>query len=123
MPILFTALVLGMLAAPAQAQSAPAGVIAKPPVPINPGSWVMNQDYPKEAIKAREHGLTSFVLDVDRDGKVTGCTLTLSSGSALLDATTCSLLTRRARFVPARDARGKRVPATYRNRFNWMLPE
>lgn len=96
--------------------------IAKPLQPRNPGSWVTNDDYPSAAIRSEASGTTGFRLDVDASGKVTNCTVTSSSGNALLDSTACSLLRRRARFGPAEDASGNKIPAVYSNRFRWELP-
>jgi protein TonB len=54
---------------------------------------------------------------------VTNCTVTGSSGSALLDSTACSLLRRRARFTPAEDASGNKIPANYSGKFRWEIPK
>lgn len=89
----------------------------------NPGTWVTNADYPAAAVQAKESGTTGFSLDIGTDGRVTNCTVTSSSGSALLDTTTCTLLTRRARFTPARDNKGNPAPDTFSSRFRWTLPE
>jgi len=89
----------------------------------NPGSWVTNDDYPAAALRAEQAGTTSFRLDVDAGGRVTNCTVTGSSGSSLLDNTACSLLKRRARFGPAEDSSGNKIPATYSNRFRWEIPK
>lgn len=97
--------------------------IAKPLQPRNPGSWVTNDDYPSAAIRAEASGTTGFRLDVDASGKVSNCTVTSSSGNALLDSTACALLRRRARFGPAEDASGNKIPAVYSNRFRWELPK
>lgn len=97
--------------------------IAKPLAARNPGSWVTNDDYPAAALRAEQAGTTSFRLDVDAGGRVTNCTVTGSSGSALLDNTACSLLKRRARFGPAEDSNGNKIPATYSNRFRWEIPK
>jgi protein TonB len=108
------------LAQAAQAQNAPP-FVAKVATPINPAGWVTNNDYPKAARKAGEQGMVLFHLDIDRDGKVTACTVTRSSGSARLDERTCSLMMARGRFTPAKDAAGNRIPASYNNRVNWRL--
>ena len=88
----------------------------------SPQSWVTNDDYPAAALRAEQAGTTGFRLDVDATGKVTNCTVTSSSGSALLDNTACSLLKRRARFNAAEDASGNKIPAPYSSRFTWKIP-
>jgi TonB family protein len=80
-------------------------------------------DYPAEALRNGEQGIVSFELAVGVDGQVTGCTITNSSGSSLLDSTTCSILVRRARFKPATDASGKPLPDTFTGKIVWRLPE
>lgn len=95
----------------------------KRPTPSgSPQSWVLNDDYPKAALRARMEGTTGFALQIDAEGRVTGCTVTSSSGHALLDDTTCSLLTARARFTPAENAQGVKIASEWRSRFRWELP-
>lgn len=91
--------------------------------PIEPSSWVMDDDYPPAAIRAREQGTVAFSLSVDGAGHVTTCTVVVSSGSGTLDAATCAILMQRAKFEPALDATGKPISAIYYNRFRWELPE
>lgn len=107
-------------ASPAPAIVTPAPV--PPPGPIGPQTWVTNQDYPAEAIRAGESGTVAFRLDVDAAGKVSGCTVTASSGSATLDRATCDILRARARFEPALDRQGRAVASTWSSRFRWELP-
>lgn len=89
----------------------------------SPGSWIEYTDYPMNAAREGTEGTTAFRLDVDRLGVPTRCTVTTSSGSAILDTTACDKLMIRARFTPAKDAKGKAVPDTYNGRINWRLPE
>ncbi|MES2444625.1 MAG: energy transducer TonB [Pseudomonadota bacterium] len=103
----------------ARAQDAPK---ARAVEPLSPGSWMTSDDYPRAALRAHEEGITHFQLAVDTRGKVKRCAITSSSGSPLLDSTACTLLTARARFNPARNARGRAVAATYRSRFIWAIP-
>ncbi|MET0377319.1 MAG: energy transducer TonB [Rhizorhabdus sp.] len=87
-----------------------------------PQSWVTNDDYPAAALRSESEGTTGVRLDVDASGKVSNCTVTSSSGSSLLDNTACSLLRRRARFNPAEDASGNKIPASWPGRFTWKMP-
>lgn len=93
------------------------------PTPLGPQQWVTNADYPAAAIAAREQGTVSFRLDVSAEGRVTGCTITGSSTSSILDSSTCGLMVRRARYNPARDATGKAIASTYNSRFRWVIPK
>ena len=80
-------------------------------------------DYPVEAIKREEQGTVSFQLAINRRGRVSKCSIVGSSGSKALDQATCSILKTRARFAPARDEQGKRVPDNYSGRVRWELPD
>ncbi|HYJ83565.1 MAG TPA: energy transducer TonB [Allosphingosinicella sp.] len=88
----------------------------------NLASLFSDQDYPAEAVAAREQGMVGFTLDVGPDGRAMRCEVTRTSGSPSLDATTCRLLRSRARFTPATDAKGQAVADTIRGRIVWVLP-
>jgi TonB family protein len=91
--------------------------------PGKPGVWITDADYPFAALRAGESGIVRFRLDISVEGRVMGCTITASSGSALLDSTTCRLLRRRALFAPAVGEDGIRRPASYSGQYEWRLPE
>lgn len=109
----------------------PPAVITPPPPPPavavrltprgSPGSWVTNDDYPPSAQRDGVEGVTGFNLTVGPDGRVTGCAITASSGSSLLDDTACRLLTRRARFNPGKDESGAATGGSYAGRFRWQI--
>ncbi len=100
---------------------------ARPVAPARPhGSptdWVTNDDYPSAALRAEESGTVGFRLTIDETGKVSACEVTSSSGSQILDGTTCALFQRRGRFWPARDEAGNPVISSYSNRLRWEIPE
>jgi protein TonB len=87
----------------------------------NLASLIRNGDYPEAADKAMEQGFVHFELDVGANGRVTACRVTGSSGSASLDAATCTIMVKRARFVPARDAGGAATSGTVRSRIGWFM--
>ncbi|MEA3050626.1 MAG: periplasmic protein TonB [Sphingomonadales bacterium] len=102
-----------------------------PPAPVkvqpakakaNLASLFSDEDYPASAQRNGESGTTGFRLEVGSNGRVTGCQVTSSSGSAALDAATCRLLTSRARFTPAHDSSGQPTSDTYGGRITWRLP-
>jgi protein TonB len=104
----------------------PAGTsaLALRPRPLGrPGEWVTEADYPTTALRLDHAGTVGFVLTVSAKGRVTGCEITRSSGFAELDAATCALLQRRARFEAARDAAGQPAAGTYANAVRWQLPD
>ena len=80
-------------------------------------------DYPSRALRNEEQGTVRARLTIDSRGRVSGCTITQSSGSAELDSTTCRLLERRARFDPATDSNGNRVEGSYTTPpITWRIP-
>lgn len=88
----------------------------------NPGLWVVTMDYPARSLNIEEEGTVGFRLTVGVDGRAVGCMVTSSSGSAALDAATCSNVTRRARFDPALDDKGNPTTGYYSNRVTWRIP-
>ena len=89
----------------------------------NPGSWVTTQDYRSSWINRELTGTTGFTLKIGTSGRVESCLVTRSSGHDVLDAATCDLVTRRARFDPARDDAGNKTSGTFTNSVRWQLPD
>jgi TonB family protein len=85
-------------------------------------SYVTNDDYPAAAMRAEQSGVTHFRLTISAHGQVVDCAVTASSGSALLDSTSCSLFRRRGRFVPARDAAGAETEGSFLMALHWDMP-
>ncbi len=118
-----------MAAAPAQAGQGPEAVpgFAPPAVAAtpagDPGTWVLPEDYPSAALQGSKEGMTGFVLDIDSAGRVDQCSVTQSSGASDLDEATCRLITQRALFKPAVDARGQAMPGRFRSRVKWVIPQ
>ncbi len=97
--------------------------LSEPPRPANNiGNWVTTYDYPGEALWKRMEGMVGFRLDIDTEGRVTGCHIQSSSAPPILEVATCDLVRSRARFRAARDAGGKPVKAYYINRVRWTPP-
>lgn len=84
--------------------------------------WITAQDYPAEALSGNLEGRVAFILTVSPQGTVTDCRIVVSSGSVLLDETTCRLVSERAHFIPARDANEKPVAGGYSGSIRWALP-
>ena len=89
----------------------------------NPGNWVTNNDYRTSWINRGFEGSASFTLMIDARGRVSGCTITRSTGHSALDDATCSLLERRGRFDPAKDSSGNATSGTFRSSITWTIPE
>ena len=102
----------------------PDSKVPMPPIPRgNPGNWATSNDYPTTALRNGIEGNTAFRVKVDVTGKVEECEVTESSGSGDLDATTCDLIMRRARFIPAQDGKGNFIAGTWSSRVRWQIPE
>lgn len=95
-----------------------------PPVPTGrPGDWISDNDYPRTPLANHVSGIVGFELSVAANGIPSGCEITKSSKDADLDAVTCQLISRRAHFIPAKDADGKPVAGVYRSSVRWQLPD
>lgn len=88
----------------------------------DPQRWVTTDDYRGNWIRQEMTGRARFRLDIAADGRVTRCTITGSSGHPELDAATCTLVSKRARFQPARGGGGEPVAGSYANTIDWQLP-
>jgi len=88
----------------------------------NLASYISDADYPAAGHAQHMQGIISLRLTVGTDGRVTNCDILSSSGFPLLDQTTCTLLAARARFTPARDARGNPTTDVVSARIGWIEP-
>ena len=86
-------------------------------------SYFSSDDYPAAALRAEEDGRNLIRIEVGPDGRVYGCTVVESTGSRALDSASCRLVSRRARFRPARDSRGNPVHDTVIASIVWQIPE
>lgn len=116
--------VVPIIAPPAPVAPPPPRVQPKQPTPKgNPANWATTNDYPTRALREEREGTTGFRVSVGPDGRVTGCSVTSSSGSPDLDDATCANVTRRARFNPATDGEGQPTSGSYSNRVRWVIPK
>lgn len=89
-----------------------------------PAEWVSGnidgyRDYPRAAREAGIGGALITRYVIDSRGRVIQCAIVESSGSELLDATTCRLVIARFRFAPARDASGQPVEDVQLDHHRW----
>lgn len=88
------------------------------------GNWISDADYPSRAQNEEREGSVRYRLAIGPDGRVTGCEVTGSSGHADLDAATCSLITRRAKFNPAISGdTGQPIAGSFSGSVRWTLPK
>ena len=83
-----------------------------------------DSDYPASAQAAGAQGTAQAQLTIGPDGRVVGCSLVRSTGNGALDAATCNILRRRAKFTPAHDTSGAATTDTYTTPpITWRLAE
>jgi periplasmic protein TonB len=92
------------------AMAAPADTVPAKPISTMPhiiAGQIGESDYPRKARREDLTGETRAMLRVSRAGRVTRCSISRSSGHAILDARVCELALTRLRLAPARDTEGK----------------
>jgi protein TonB len=110
---------------------APAGPPPAPPAPSqargartkNERSWAarIQENYPARALREEIEGTVGVRVSVTPDGRATGCSVTASSGSDILDAAACAGMERYARFDPALDNAGNPTTGSYSTRITYKL--
>jgi len=77
--------------------------------------------YPREELKQGRQGRVAAVININRKGKPTGCSIIRTSGYAGLDQATCDFALRKIRFEPALDFYGKPVSSKDVFEMNWKF--
>ncbi len=88
-----------------------------------PSRWVTDRDYKSRWIREGLSGVARFTLQIDANGRVSDCAITRSTGHSVLDDATCTLVSDRARFTPARGSDGAITAGTYSSAVQWSIPE
>ena len=107
---------------PPAAMQPPGQMIRGPQERGTAQSYFSTDDYPAAARGSSAQGKVSFMLTIDPSGRVVGCVITRSSGSGVLDAATCRIMQRRARYTPATDATGMPTSGTIEQEMVWKRP-
>ena len=95
------------------------GMGAAPPQHIK--GWLHNSDYPREAKEAGMEGTLTIIVTIEPNGRVSNCAVVRSSGSDILDDTTCRLVQERYRYRPALDPMGRPVRAREIQNHSWIM--
>jgi protein TonB len=106
---------------PARSPAAPAPSAAPPAPTAWPFRRFSDDDYPAAALRGQQQGRVVYRVEIGPDGRVSGCEIRRSSGSAALDAATCRIVRSRARFTPARDSAGRPVADHREGDVLWRL--
>lgn len=70
---------------------------------------IPNHEYRRFAASGISSGSVTISIRVNPDGRVSGCRIVRSSGSAYADSLMCQLTQQYVRFSPARDAAGRAI--------------
>ncbi len=89
---------------------------------VKPESWIGYDDYPADAIRAGRQGEVAMIWKVGTDGRLSDCRIVSSSGTPSLDAASCTAMTRRGVYQPARDANGTPIISWGSRKVRWRLP-
>ena len=101
----------------------PVPEIARPPQAHGTAASLFSvDDYPAAAAGTGAHGKVDVRLTINKAGRVAGCAIMHSSGSGVLDAATCNVLRRRARYSPAIDRFGQPVVSMVDEEIVWRAP-
>jgi TonB family protein len=99
-----------------------ASIAAFPTIPGGVVRLFTVDDYPVSALRENKQGTSGVRFWVDMNGKVRDCQIVESSGSSDIDAQTCAIITKRARFAPARTKDGSPVESIGFQRVRWVIP-
>jgi periplasmic protein TonB len=80
-------------------------------------------DYPVELQETGVSGTVHVRYIVEVNGRVTNCTVTQSSGNALLDRTTCRLIEERFRYTPTKDTSGRPIRSNIVENHSWHIED
>ena len=91
--------------------------------PKNQRSWSarIQEDYPRRAAQEEIEGTVGVRCTVTTDGRATGCSVTSSSGSDILDGAATKAVERYARFDPALNDDGQPINASWSTRITYRL--
>lgn len=85
-----------------------------------PQTWLRWEDYPFKAMRRGHNGIVQLRLDVDPEGKVTGCSVLARTKPDDFADKACAAIAKRARLRPALDAQGKPMRAFWVGNVRWI---
>lgn len=91
--------------------------------PSNLGRWSaqIQNNYPSAALRREEEGTVGVAVTIGANGRVSGCSVTRSSGSSRLDRAACQGMRRYARFNPAKDRNGNPTTGSFSTSITYRL--
>ena len=108
---------------PAPPPPPPAPSKARAAQPDGQARWTRRiiENYPSRAIREEAEGTVGVRVSVGPDGRVSGCSVSSSSGSSILDDAACKDMTRYARFSPALNDAGNPISGSWATRIVYQL--
>lgn len=96
---------------------------ARGATPKDQSRWTQRimDSYPARALREQAEGSVGIRVTISAEGRVSGCTVTSSSGNNDLDRGACDGMERYARFNPALDAAGNPTTDSYSTRITYRL--
>lgn len=91
------------------------------PIPVSIVDEIFDSDYPQEALRRLESGRVTYDVEVSPTGVPLRCSISETSGSAILDRRTCEIVMERSAFIPASNGRGGSARGVYRSRITWRI--
>jgi TonB family protein len=82
---------------------------------------IESEDYPGVSLDEMHSGSVTFALLIDEQGKIADCSVIGTSGAAALDAQSCAVVSKRARFKPAVGLDGKPAKSSLVQRITWRI--
>jgi len=101
----------------------PAPSQARGVAPDNQGRWAarIQENYPATAVRREIEGQVGVNVQIGPDGRVSACSVSRSSGESILDQAACEGMERYARFIPALNAAGDAISASYSTTIVYQL--
>lgn len=87
--------------------------------PESERGWVTATDYPADALRRGISGTSLARIAIDTAGRVTECTVVVSSGNAALDRASCSNATEWGRYRPALGPDGAPIAISFTTEIRW----
>ncbi len=110
-------------APPAPPPAPPAPSQARGVSPEGQSRWAarIQENYPAAAVRREIEGSVGVTVQVGTDGRVSGCTVSRSSGENVLDDAACEGMQRYARFNPALNAAGDPITGSFSTTIVYQL--
>jgi len=96
---------------------------ARPASPKGLNRWSrrISENYPSRALREEVEGNVGVSVTISANGRVSGCRVTRSSGSKILDDAACKGMSRYARFNEALDDAGNPTSGSYATTITYRL--